>query len=52
MQRILGFAAVPLHGQLTQSQRLDALGKFKSSGRSILVAADVASRSFIDSHAY
>ncbi|KAK0197228.1 P-loop containing nucleoside triphosphate hydrolase protein [Armillaria mellea] len=42
--RTLGFPAVPLHGKLTQSQRLGALGKFKSGGRSILVATDVASR--------
>lgn len=42
--RILGFPALPLHGKLTQSQRLGALGKFKSGGRSILVATDVASR--------
>ncbi|KAF8522185.1 P-loop containing nucleoside triphosphate hydrolase protein [Hysterangium stoloniferum] len=42
--RTLGFSAVPLHGQLNQSARLGALGKFKSGGRSILVATDVASR--------
>ncbi|KAF8633063.1 hypothetical protein AX15_001538 [Amanita polypyramis BW_CC] len=42
--RILGFAAVPLHGQLSQSQRLGALAKFKSGDRKILVATDVASR--------
>ncbi|KAF5365699.1 hypothetical protein D9758_003251 [Tetrapyrgos nigripes] len=42
--RSLGFPAVPLHGQLSQSQRLGALGKFKSGGRSVLVATDVASR--------
>ncbi|KDQ60742.1 hypothetical protein JAAARDRAFT_55480 [Jaapia argillacea MUCL 33604] len=42
--RTLGFAAVPLHGQLSQSARLGALGKFKSGGRKILVATDVASR--------
>ncbi|KAF8577255.1 DEAD-domain-containing protein [Ramaria rubella] len=42
--RTLGFSAVPLHGQLSQSARLGALGKFKSGGRSILVATDVASR--------
>lgn len=42
--RMLGFPAVPLHGQLSQSARLGALGKFKSGGRSILVATDVASR--------
>lgn len=44
MFRTLGFQAVPLHGQLSQSQRLGALGKFKSGGRKILVATDVASR--------
>ena len=43
--RTLGFPAIPLHGQLSQSQRLGALGKFKSGGRRILVATDVASRS-------
>lgn len=42
--RTLGFPAVPLHGQLSQSQRLGALNKFKSGGRKILVATDVASR--------
>jgi ATP-dependent RNA helicase DDX47/RRP3 len=42
--RALGFSAVPLHGQLSQSARLGALGKFKSGGRSILVATDIASR--------
>ncbi|KAH8117365.1 DEAD-domain-containing protein [Phellopilus nigrolimitatus] len=42
--KTLGFPAVPLHGQLSQSARLGALAKFKSGGRSILVATDVASR--------
>ncbi|GAA5932019.1 RNA-dependent ATPase RRP3 [Sporobolomyces koalae] len=42
--RLLSFPAVPLHGQLSQSARLGALNKFKSGGRSILVATDVASR--------
>ncbi|KAF9476340.1 ATP-dependent rRNA helicase RRP3 [Pholiota conissans] len=42
--RILGFAAVPIHGDLSQSQRLGALGKFKSGNRKILVATDIASR--------
>lgn len=42
--RNLGFPAVPLHGQLGQSHRLGALAKFKSGGRKILVATDVASR--------
>ncbi|TDL27389.1 DEAD-domain-containing protein [Rickenella mellea] len=42
--RTLGFPAVPLHGQLSQSARLGALAKFKSGGRRVLVATDVASR--------
>ncbi|VDC06553.1 unnamed protein product [Peniophora sp. CBMAI 1063] len=42
--RTLGFPAVPLHGQLSQSQRLGALAKFKAGGRSVLIATDVASR--------
>lgn len=42
--RLLGFSAIPLHGQLSQSARLGALNKFKGGGRSILIATDVASR--------
>ncbi|KAI8937303.1 ribosomal RNA processing protein [Plenodomus lindquistii] len=42
--RALGFGAIPLHGQLSQSARLGALNKFKSKSRDILVATDVASR--------
>lgn len=42
--RMLGFPAIPLHGQLSQTARLGALNKFKAGGRSILVATDVASR--------
>ncbi|KAF8599864.1 DEAD-domain-containing protein [Ceratobasidium sp. AG-I] len=42
--RHLGFPAVPLHGQLSQSARLGALNKFKAGGRSLLIATDVASR--------
>lgn len=42
--RHLGFGAVPLHGQLSQSSRLGALNKFKSGSRNILIATDVASR--------
>lgn len=42
--RLLSFSAVPLHGQLSQSARLGALNKFKSGGRNLLVATDVASR--------
>lgn len=44
MLRTLGFPAVPLHGQLSQSARLGALAKFKSGGRNVLVTTDVASR--------
>ncbi|KAH9857042.1 DEAD-domain-containing protein [Lenzites betulinus] len=44
MLRTLGFPAIPLHGQLSQSARLGSLGKFKSGGRKVLVATDVASR--------
>ncbi|KLT45782.1 ATP-dependent rRNA helicase RRP3, partial [Cutaneotrichosporon oleaginosum] len=40
----LGFPAIPLHGQMSQSARLGSLNKFKSGGRKILVATDVASR--------
>lgn len=42
--RALGQSAIPLHGQMNQSSRLGALNKFKSGGRDILVATDVASR--------
>lgn len=42
--RTLGFSAIPLHGQLSQSNRLGALNKFKSGARSTLVATDVAAR--------
>lgn len=42
--RTLGFGAIPLHGQLSQSARLGALNKFKTRSRDILVATDVASR--------
>lgn len=44
LARNLGFQAIPLHGQLTQAQRLGALNKFKSGSRNILVATDVAAR--------
>ena len=42
--RALGFGAIPLHGQLAQSARLGALGKFRARSRDILVATDVAAR--------
>ncbi|KAL4880048.1 ATP-dependent rRNA helicase rrp3 [Aspergillus karnatakaensis] len=44
MLRTLGFGAIPLHGQLSQSARLGALNKFRSGSRDILVATDVAAR--------
>ncbi len=42
--RNLGFEAVPIHGQMTQVKRINALTKFKSNEKNILVATDVASR--------
>lgn len=42
--RTLGFGAIPLHGQLSQSARLGALNKFRGGMREILVATDVAAR--------
>jgi ATP-dependent RNA helicase DDX47/RRP3 len=42
--RTLGFGAIPIHGQLSQSARLGALNKFKTKSRDILVATDVAAR--------
>lgn len=45
MLRILAFAVVPIHGDMSQSQRLGALSNFKSGNRKVLVATDVASRS-------
>ncbi|KAJ5367320.1 ATP-dependent RNA helicase [Penicillium brevicompactum] len=42
--RGLGFGAIPLHGQMSQSARLGALGKFRSKSREILIATDVAAR--------
>ena len=44
MLRNLGFKAVCLHGQMSQTKRLGALNKFKSGERNILIATDVASR--------
>ncbi|CAI2366261.1 unnamed protein product [Moneuplotes crassus] len=43
MLRNLGFDAVALSGNLTQTQRIGALNKFKSGGK-ILIATDVANR--------
>jgi ATP-dependent RNA helicase DDX47/RRP3 len=44
MLRTLGFSAIPIHGQLSQRARLEALNKFRSRSRSLLVASDVAAR--------
>lgn len=44
LSKLLGFASVPLHGQLSQTQRLGALNKFKSGQANILIATDVAAR--------
>ena len=40
----LGLKAVALFGKLTQDKRLESLNKFKSKGKNILVATEVASR--------
>ncbi|KAF8337524.1 DEAD-domain-containing protein [Cantharellus anzutake] len=42
--RSLGLSAIPIHGQLDQAARLAALTKFRSGGRNVLFATDVASR--------
>lgn len=42
--RHLGWSSICLHGQMSQAQRLGALGGFKSKDRRILVCTDVASR--------
>lgn len=44
MLRNLGFGATPLHGKMSQPNRLGSLNKFKSGQRNILIATDVASR--------
>jgi ATP-dependent RNA helicase DDX47/RRP3 len=44
MLRLLGFSAIPIHGQLSQNARLGALNKFRARSRNILVATDVAAR--------
>merc|ERR1712032_33204 len=42
--RHLGWASMCLHGQMTQAQRLGALGGFKARAKRVLVCTDVASR--------
>ena len=44
MLRSLGFRALAIHGQMSQSKRLAALNNFKAGTHTILVATDVASR--------
>lgn len=44
MLRSMGIAAIPLHSKLSQSTRLGSLNKFRSGGRDVLVATDVAAR--------
>ncbi|KAN0068506.1 P-loop containing nucleoside triphosphate hydrolase protein [Elaphomyces granulatus] len=44
MLRALGFSAIPIHGQLSQSARLAALNKFRARSRNLLIATDVAAR--------
>ncbi|PRP75082.1 hypothetical protein PROFUN_03918 [Planoprotostelium fungivorum] len=40
----LGFSAIPLHGQMDQTERYAALTRFTSGNVSIIIATDVASR--------
>lgn len=42
--RSLGLDAIPIHGGMSQSTRMGALGKFRARSRNILVATDVAAR--------
>eukprot|EP00252_Welwitschia_mirabilis_P026978 TRINITY_DN9069_c0_g1_i2.p1 TRINITY_DN9069_c0_g1~~TRINITY_DN9069_c0_g1_i2.p1 ORF type:complete len:436 (+),score=103.70 TRINITY_DN9069_c0_g1_i2:729-2036(+) len=42
--RNLGFKAIPISGQMSQSKRIGSLNKFKSGENSILICTDVASR--------
>lgn len=44
MLRSLNIAAIPLHSKLSQSTRLASLNKFRSGGRQVLIATDVAAR--------
>ena len=44
MLRNLGFAAITIHGQMSQPKRLSSFTKFKSREKNILVATDVAAR--------
>lgn len=44
MLRTLGFPAIPIHGQLSQSARLAAMNKFRAKFQTMLIATDVAAR--------
>jgi len=44
MLRHLGFSAIHLHGQLSQSEKLEALNEFRLGSRTLLIATDVAAR--------
>lgn len=44
MLRRQGYAVGALHGDLSQSARMDALDKFKNGTTGLLVATDVAAR--------
>jgi len=44
MLRHLGFSAIPLHGKLSQSEKLEALNEFRLGSRNLLIATDVAAR--------
>jgi len=44
MLRNLGFAAVPINGDMPQAKRMEALDRFKAGERNILIATDVAAR--------
>ncbi|KAJ5580002.1 uncharacterized protein N7459_005987 [Penicillium hispanicum] len=42
--RNMGFPAIPIHGQLSQSVRLASMNKFRARSRNLLIATDVAAR--------
>ncbi|KAK2775255.1 ribosomal RNA processing protein [Onygenales sp. PD_12] len=44
MLRSLGFSAIPIHSQLSQSARLSALNKFRDGSRNLLITTDFGAR--------
>ena len=44
MLKSKGFSVMGLHGDMSQSARMDALQRFKSGASTLLVATDVAAR--------